>query len=68
MSAAASGLFVSDIDGTLVTPDKRLTPAALEAVAELRAAGVPYTVVSSRPPRGMRRIVDALELKLPFAR
>jgi hypothetical protein len=67
MSAAASGLFVSDIDGTLVTPDKRLTPAVLEAVAELRAAGVPYTVVSSRPPRGMRRIVDALGLKLPFA-
>ncbi len=60
-------LFVSDIDGTLVTTDKRLTPAAIEAVAELKAAGVPFTVVSSRPPRGMRRIVDALGLQLPFA-
>lgn len=67
MSAAGSGLFVSDIDGTLVTPDKRLTRTALDAVAELRAAGVPYTVVSSRPPRGMRHIVDALDVKLPFA-
>ena len=63
----ARGLFVSDIDGTLVTPDKRLTPAALAAAAELKAAGVPFTVVSSRPPRGMRRIVDALGLELPFA-
>jgi hypothetical protein len=61
------GLFVSDIDGTLVTPDKLLTPAALEAAAELRAAGVPFTVVSSRPPRGMARIVAALGLTLPFA-
>jgi Cof subfamily protein (haloacid dehalogenase superfamily) len=62
-----AGLFVSDIDGTLVTPEKLLTPAALAAAAELKAAGVPFTVVSSRPPRGMRRIVDALAITLPFA-
>lgn len=67
MTAGGPGLFVSDIDGTLVTPDKRLTPAALEAAAELKAAGVPFTVVSSRPPRGMRKIVDALGVTLPFA-
>ena len=67
MTGAAGCLFVSDIDGTLVTQDKRLTPGALAAVAELKAAGVPFTVVSARPPRGMRRIVDALGLALPFA-
>jgi hypothetical protein len=67
VSEGRRGLFVSDIDGTLVTPDKLLTPAALEAVAELRAAGVPFTVVSSRPPRGMARIVAALGVTLPFA-
>jgi Cof subfamily protein (haloacid dehalogenase superfamily) len=65
--APASGLFVSDIDGTLVTPEKLLTPAALEAAAALKAAGVPFTVVSSRPPRGMARIVEALGVTLPFA-
>jgi len=67
MTAGGPGLFVSDVDGTLVTPDKRLTPAALEAVAELKAAAVPFTVISSRPPRGLRRIVDALAVELPFA-
>jgi Cof subfamily protein (haloacid dehalogenase superfamily) len=71
MSAEApeplAGLFVSDIDGTLVTPEKVLTPAALQAATELKAAGVPFTVVSSRPPRGMRRIIDALGITLPFA-
>jgi len=66
-ATGAGGLFVSDIDGTLVTPDKLLTPAALEAAAELKAVGVPFTVVSSRPPRGMARIVEALGITLPYA-
>lgn len=67
MTAGPSGLFISDIDGTLVTPDKLLTPAALAAAAELKAAGAPFTVVSSRPPRGIARIVEALGITLPFA-
>jgi Cof subfamily protein (haloacid dehalogenase superfamily) len=60
-------LFVSDIDGTLVTPDKQLTPAALQAVAALRAADVPFSVVSSRPPRGMAKVVATLGVTMPFA-
>lgn len=60
-------LFVSDIDGTLVPPDKQLTPAAIAAVAELRAAGIPFSVVSSRPPRGMAKVVAALGVTLPYA-
>jgi len=71
MSAGAQGahrgLLVSDIDGTLVTPEKVLTPATTEAAAELKAAGAPFTVVSSRPPRGMAQIVKALGVELPFA-
>jgi Cof subfamily protein (haloacid dehalogenase superfamily) len=59
-------LLISDIDGTLVTPDKTLTPAAAAAVRALAAAGVGFTVVSSRPPRGMAAIVDALDVRLPF--
>jgi hypothetical protein len=67
MSVGAGRLFVSDIDGTLVTPDKRVTAAAAQAVADLRAAGVPFSVVSSRPPRGMLGIVRELGVTLPFA-
>jgi Cof subfamily protein (haloacid dehalogenase superfamily) len=61
------GLFVSDVDGTLVTPDKALTPAALAAATSLHAAGVPFTLVSSRPARGMAAIVQATGVVLPFA-
>ena len=60
-------LLVSDIDGTLVTPDKTLTTAALDAARKLDAAGVGLTLVSSRPARGMAALVKALDLKLPFA-
>ena len=60
-------LFVSDIDGTLLTPDKQLTAAAIRAVADLKAAGVPFSVVSSRPARGMAKVVAALGVTLPYA-
>ncbi len=58
---------VSDIDGTLVTPDKTLTPRAAQAVAQLAAAGVAFSLVSSRPPRGMTALAAALDVQLPFA-
>jgi len=63
----AACLFVSDVDGTLVTPDKNLTPAAIAAAGELHAAGVPFTLVSARPPRGMAWLIAALGVTQPFA-
>ena len=60
-------LLVSDIDGTLVTGDKTLTAAAIQAVARVAEAGLAFTVISSRPPRGMTAIVDRLGVRLPFA-
>jgi len=59
-------LLISDVDGTLVTKEKELTPAALEAIGALRRAGVLFTVVSSRPPRGLGHLLPALALDLPF--
>ena len=39
-------LLVSDVDGTLVTSDKRLTPASVAAAAALREAGVAHELVT----------------------
>ena len=58
---------VSDVDGTLVTDDKTLTARSRAAVAELHAAGVAFTVVSSRPPRGLRDLVRTLRITAPMA-
>lgn len=59
-------LVISDCDGTLVTPDKRLTPATLDAVAGLHAAGIGFTVTSSRPSFGMRMLIAPLAITLPI--
>jgi len=59
-------LVISDVDGTLLTPDKILTQQAVDAVARLRAAGIGFTVVSSRPIIGMGFLVEPLGLTLPI--
>jgi Cof subfamily protein (haloacid dehalogenase superfamily) len=59
-------LVVSDVDGTLVTTDKILTERSRAAVSRLNAAGIGFTVVSSRPPFGLRMLVAPLALRLPM--
>jgi hypothetical protein len=56
---------VSDVDGTLVTDDKRLTARAQAAVAELRTSGVIFSIISARPPRGLRMLLDPLGITTP---
>jgi Cof subfamily protein (haloacid dehalogenase superfamily) len=59
-------LVVSDVDGTLVTHDKRLTDGARRAVRRLHDAGILFTITSSRPPAGMRFLVEPLTITLPM--
>jgi Cof subfamily protein (haloacid dehalogenase superfamily) len=59
-------LVVSDVDGTLLTQDKVLTPRAVAAVERLHAGGVAFSICSSRPPFGLRHLVAPLRLALPF--
>jgi Cof subfamily protein (haloacid dehalogenase superfamily) len=59
-------LVVSDVDGTLVTHDKRLTDGAKRAVQRLRDAGIGFTIVSSRPTAGMRFLIEPLGITLPI--
>jgi Cof subfamily protein (haloacid dehalogenase superfamily) len=60
-------LLLTDVDGTLVTNDKVLTPAAVAAVAALRERGIELAVTSSRPPRGLRMLIEPLRLTTPLA-
>jgi Cof subfamily protein (haloacid dehalogenase superfamily) len=57
---------VSDVDGTLVTDEKLLTDRTREAVAALHSRGIVFTIISSRPPRGLRMVIDALKIAVPF--
>src|SRR6266705_2715404 len=67
LSPAGIRLLVSDVDGTLVTNDKRLTPGAQAAARAVEQAGIAFTVISSRPAFGMRMLVEPLRLKAPIA-
>ena len=58
-------LVVSDVDGTLLTKDKRLTDGARAAVRRLHEAGIGFTITSSRPTIGMRFLIEPLQITLP---
>jgi hypothetical protein len=55
------------VDGTLVTQDKVLTEAAVEAVHRLHEADVLFAVTSGRPPKGMEMLIEPLDLQTPIA-
>jgi Cof subfamily protein (haloacid dehalogenase superfamily) len=57
---------VSDVDGTLVNENKLLTARAIAAVAALHARGINFTIVSSRPTRGLQMLLAPLQIKRPF--
>jgi Cof subfamily protein (haloacid dehalogenase superfamily) len=66
-AAAKISLVLADVDGTLVTADKVLTPRARAAVKALHAAGIAFAITSGRPPRGMAMLIDPLALQTPIA-
>ncbi len=59
--------LLADVDGTLVTPEKMLTPRTLEAVEHLRERHVTFCLTSGRPPRGLRMLVEPLGLNTAMA-
>ena len=59
-------LVISDVDGTLVDKEKRLTPATLQAVQRLRAAHFGFTIISARPMSGLAPIAEELSLDVPM--
>jgi Cof subfamily protein (haloacid dehalogenase superfamily) len=66
-SAPHISLLLSDVDGTLVTTEKVLTPRARNAVMRLQQKGIRFAITSGRPPRGMAMFVDPLGLAEPIA-
>ncbi len=59
-------LVITDVDGTLVTTGKVLTARAIAAVQRLHENGIGFSICSSRPPFGLRMMIEPLRLTLPF--
>jgi Cof subfamily protein (haloacid dehalogenase superfamily) len=66
-AASKISLVLADVDGTLVTAEKVLTPRAVAAVKALDTAGIAFAITSGRPPRGMAMLIDPLALRTPIA-
>lgn len=58
---------VSDVDGTLVRSDKSISDRAVEAVTRLQHAGVKFSIVSSRPSRGLKAVISRFNITMPVA-
>jgi Cof subfamily protein (haloacid dehalogenase superfamily) len=53
-------LIASDLDGTLLGPDRNLTPRTIAAVRAAVAAGIEFVLVTARPPRTVSALADQL--------
>ncbi|MGH3778244.1 MAG: HAD family hydrolase [Pseudonocardiaceae bacterium] len=53
-------LVASDVDGTLLDPTDRISERTRAAVHRVLAAGVPFVLVTGRPPRWIPPIVEQL--------
>jgi Cof subfamily protein (haloacid dehalogenase superfamily) len=58
-------LFVSDVDGTVILPDKSLDPRTIAAAQKLHQAGIALALVSARPPQGLIMLMKQLAIKGP---
>lgn len=58
-------MIAMDLDGTLLTDDKRITAKNLEAIRGAREKGVRIVPCSGRSPKSIHRIVQELDLDQP---
>ncbi|MBD0863016.1 HAD family hydrolase [Gordonia sp. zg691] len=61
-------LIASDVDGTLIDDENRVSARTLSALAAARAAGVEFVLATGRPPRWIAEITDQFAGTAAFVR
>ena len=56
-------LVAVDIDGTLLTNDRKVTPEVFEAVQEAKKQGVKVIIATGRPIPGVQPLLNELNLR-----
>lgn len=59
-------IVFSDVDGTLLSPEHKITPLTEKALKELKKKGIPFVIISARSPSGIYPILKEYELKCPI--
>lgn len=60
-----TALYVSDLDGTLLRNDARLSAYSRDVLRRLLSEGLPFSVATARSMASVRPILDGLRLELP---
>ena len=58
-------LYVSDLDGTLLTPEQRLSPFTVRVLEYLLGQGVAFTYATARSGYSAAAVTQGLESPLP---
>ena len=58
-------IIMTDLDGTLLTDDKKILPQDMEAIKRFRAGGGLFSVATGRGYSMARSVVEKLELDIP---
>ncbi|MDE7441288.1 MAG: HAD family hydrolase [Muribaculaceae bacterium] len=63
--AKGKTLYVSDLDGTLLQPDSRISGATLRMLNEAIEEGALFTIATARTPATVKSIIEDVNLRLP---
>lgn len=58
-------LVAVDIDGTLITKERQITPDVFDAIQEAKASGVKIVIATGRPIAGVKELLTQLKLDEP---
>lgn len=58
-------LVATDMDGTLLDTESRITPKTLDTVRKVIDKGIPFILCTGRPLQGVKKYVDQLNLDCP---
>lgn len=59
-------MFVSDLDGTLLSDDHKISKENIKAIKELEAKGVKFVVATGRTKYILEDFLEILDYKMPF--
>ena len=59
-------IVFSDIDGTFLTPESKVSPATAMAAQKLLAEGIQLVLVSARMPEAIYPLTDGIGIKIPI--
>ncbi len=65
MNSSDLKLFVSDLDGTILTKEKKISPKTMEALRRFVDAGNRFAICTGRDINSGRAVYDGLGLNLP---